>query len=201
MAKKKKDPDLESSELDSQAPNSILEASLLSDLTKGSNGEDSLDDAGLPREKRLKGPLLNLALLTFFFAVVVSVFSIFAPFKAVEKVETDGKSLLSVQVTISNSQFSNEPALTACNGSGRLTNLNKAIVVLESKNDGWIVKAQLGSGQINSFGDCVYTPQIDTPENFDGGVIKPRVEFTFGTTVKLAEVTANDIQLEIKLNS
>jgi hypothetical protein len=201
MAKKKKDPDLELSELDSQAPKSILESSLLSELAAGSNADDSLDDAGLPREKRLKGPLLNLALLTFFFAVAVSIFSIFAPFKAVEKVDTDGKSLLSVQITISNSQFSNEPALTACNGSGRIPNLNKATVVLESKSDGWIVKAQLGSGQINSFGDCVYTPQIETPENFNGGVVKPRVDFTFGTSVKLAEVKANDINLKVTLNS
>jgi hypothetical protein len=201
MAKKKKDPDLESSELDSQAPNSILEASLLSDLTEGSNGEDSPDDAGLPRERRLKGPILNLALLTFFFAVVVSIFSIFAPFKGADLVKTDAKAALSVQVTITNSQFSKAPELTACNGSGRIPNLNKAIVVLESKSDGWIVKAQLGSGQINSFGECVYTPQIATPADFNGGVVKPRIDFTFGLSVKLDEINADDINLEVKLNS
>jgi hypothetical protein len=201
MAKKKKDPDLESSELDSQASKSTLESSLLSELAAGSIAKDSLEESGLPREKRLKGPLLNLALLTFFFAVAVSIFSIFAPFKGADLVKTDAKAALSVQITITNSQFSKAPELTACNGSGRIPNLNKATVVLESKSDGWIVKAKLGSGQINSFGECVYTPQIATPENFNGGVVKPRVDFTFGLSVKLDDINADDIDLKIRLNS
>ena len=201
MARKKKEDGLSSTEADLTTSKSILESELLSKVATPLSEDPAKVDFEGPKEKRLKGPLLNLALLTFLFAILLSIFSILTPFKSVEKVDADIKTSLSVQVTIESAQFSKAPALTACNGSGRIPNLDKAIVTLESKADGWKVKAPLGSGQINSYGECVYSPQFETPEKFNGGVVKPRVDFTFGLSIPIAEVNADNINLTIKLNS
>jgi hypothetical protein len=174
-----------------------------SGLVNSTSGtEDELETSellpSLPKEKRLKGPLLNLAVITFFFAIVISLVSILLPFKDVVSVSSDVIGTFSVEVTISTPQFISAPAVNACEGSGRLSGLSNAILRMEAKDGSWKVNSPLGTGQINSAGECVYTPEIETPESFDGGSVRARVDFDFGSS-ETFNVDGNSIKLKIDL--
>lgn len=155
--------------------------------------------AKLPREKRLKGPLLNLAVITFFLAIIISIISVVFPFRDVVSVNSDVVETLSVEVTISAPQFISAPAISACRGSGRLAGLPNASINLAAEDGSWKVNAPLGLGQLNSEGNCVYTPEIETPESFEGGVVKARVDFSFGSTSTYT-VDGYSIALDINLD-
>lgn len=170
--------------------------------TNSSAIDEELDPAEvlpkLPKEKRLKGPLLNLAVLTFLFAIIVSMISIFMPFKEVVSVSSDVIGTFSVEVTIQTPQFITAPAASACKGSGRLAGLPSAILRLEAADGSWKVNSPLGTGQLNTEGNCIYMPEIETPEAFDGGSVEARVDFGFGSS-ETFNVDGNSIKLEINL--
>jgi hypothetical protein len=167
---------------------------------KEDDGEETKDLLSqLPKEKRLKGPLLNLALITFVLALIISLISIIFPFKDVISVNSDVIETLSVEVTISAPQFVTAPAISACQGSGRLSGLPSAKINLAAKDGSWRVSSPLGTGQLNSNGDCVYTPKINTPESFNGGTVKARVDFSFGSS-ETYTVDGYAINLAIKIN-
>jgi hypothetical protein len=156
--------------------------------------------ASLPKEKRLKSPLLNLAIITFFLAIIISLISVIFPFRDVVSVNSDVIETLSVEVVISASEFLTAPAISACQGSGRLTGLPNANIYLSADDGSWKVNSKLGSGQLNSDGDCVYTPEIQTPESFSGGTVKARVAFSFGSSATYT-VDGYSINLDINLDS
>lgn len=168
--------------------------------TSSTYGDEAADLlAKLPREKRLKGPLLNLAVITFFFAIIISLISILFPFRDVVSVNSEVIETLSVEVKISAPQFITAPAISACLGSGRLAGLPNANIYLAAEDGSWKVNAPLGAGQLNSDGDCVYTPEIETPESFEGGTVKARVDFSFGSSSTYT-VDGNSIALNINLD-
>lgn len=169
-----------------------------SDLSESENLASELL-AQLPKEKRLKSPLLNLAVITILFAIIISLVSIIFPFRDVVSVNSDVIETLSVEVTISAPQFITAPAISACQGSGRLAGMTKAKIYLAAEDGSWKVNSVLGSGQLNSDGDCVYTPEIETPETFDGGAVKARVDFSFGSSSTYT-VDGYSIALDINLN-
>jgi len=169
-----------------------------------SESDDDLESSdllsSLPREKRLKGPLLNLAIITFLFAIVISLMSIIFPFKDVISVNSEVTETLSVEVVIAAPQFLTAPAISACQGSVRLTGLPNANIYLAADDGSWKVTSKLGSGQLNSDGDCVYTPEIKTPESFNGGSVKARVDFSFGSSATYT-VDGYSIALDINLGT
>ena len=168
--------------------------------TSSTDGDEAADLlAKLPREKRLKGPLLNLAVITFFFAIIISLISILFPFRDVVSVNSEVIETLSVEVKISAPQFITAPAISACRGSGRLAGLPNASIYLAAEDGSWKVNAPLGSGQLNSDGDCVYTPEIETPESFEGGAVKARVDFSFGSSSTYT-VDGYSIALDVNLD-
>jgi len=178
-------------------------ASKSASSTASTDGDETAEPsdllAKLPREKRLKGPLLNLAVITFFFAIIISLISILFPFRDVVSVNSEVIETLSVEVTISAPQFITAPAISACRGSGRLAGLPNASIYLAAEDGSWKVNAPLGSGQLNSDGDCVYTPEIETPESFEGGAVKARVDFSFGSSSTYT-IDGYSIALDVNLD-
>jgi hypothetical protein len=168
--------------------------------SKSEDSESSDLLSSLPKERRLKGPLLNLAIITFFLAIIISLISVIFPFRDVVSVNSDVIETLSVEVVISASEFLTAPAISACQGSGRLTGLPNANIYLSADDGSWKLNSKLGSGQLNSDGDCVYTPEIQTPESFSGGAVKARVAFSFGSSATYT-VDGYSINLDINLDS
>lgn len=174
-------------------------AAKLANPSSSKSGDEGEEAPKLPKEKRLKGPLLNLALITFIFAIIIALVSIVFPISDVISVNSDVTETLSVEVTIAAPQFTTAPAISACEGSGRLAGLPNAYIFLNAKDGSWKVSSELGAGQLNSNGDCVYMPKINTPKSFNGGTVKARVDFSFGSS-ETYTVDGYAIVLNIKLN-
>jgi hypothetical protein len=128
-----------------------------------------------PREKLSFTPIGILAILLGLTSSLILIFSTtsephtFTP-------QDSGK--VRIELTLTAKQFLNYSEGNACDGSGELSGLRKAQVRVTG--DGWRNQVSLGAGDLNTKGECLYTPSFQPPESFNGGKVTASVIFSFG---------------------
>ena len=85
---------------------------------------------------------------------------------------------INIELTLSSKQFLIYSNGNVCDGAGELSGLRKASVLVVG--DGWTNKTSLGVGDLNTKGECIYTPSFQAPNSFNGGEVTASVIFSFG---------------------
>ena len=145
---------------------------------------DSL--AELPPLPKEKFSLAPLGVLTIFLSATTLLFLIFFSFSDQRTFTPEQKAVIPTEIRLSASQFLNFSNSNVCDGKGVLSGLPNATLVMSGK--GWSKSERLGSGSLNSQGQCVYTPSIDVPESFSGGKVSASIIFS---TARSQEYPAN----------
>ncbi len=131
----------------------------------------------LPKEKVSLAPV---GLLTIFLSLSTLVFLLFSSFSDQNTFTPEQKAVIPAEIKLSAKQFLEFSSSNVCDGKGVLAGLNKASLVVSG--EGWSKSEKLGSGSLNTQGQCVYTPKIDVPESFSGGNVSASIVFSTAQT-------------------
>ncbi len=137
--------------------------------------EETVEKEGpqLPKEKVSLAPV---GLLTIFLSATTLIFLLFSNFSDQHTLTPEQKSFIPTEITLSAKQFLDFSNSNVCDGKGVLTGLSNATLVVSGT--GWSKSEKLGSGSLNTQGQCVYTPRIIPPPTFSGGQISASIIFS-----------------------
>lgn len=127
----------------------------------------------LPKERVSFAPI---GMLTIFLSLTTLVFLLFSNFSDENTFTPEQKAVIPTEIKLSAKQFLDFSNSNVCDGKGVLAGLTKATLVVSGK--GWSKSEKLGSGTLNSQGQCVYTPSIDVPKSFSGGKVSAAIIFS-----------------------
>jgi hypothetical protein len=127
----------------------------------------------IPKEKVSFAPV---GMLTIFFCLTTLVFLLFSNFSNQNTFTPEQKGVIPTEIKLSAKQFFDFSNSNVCDGKGVLAGLPNATLVVSGK--GWSKSEKLGSGSLNTQGQCVYTPSIDVPKSFSGGKVSASIIFS-----------------------
>lgn len=136
----------------------------------------------LPKEKVSLAPV---GVLTIVLSLTTLAFLLLSSFSDQHTFIPVQKAVITTEVKLSAKQFQTFSNSNVCDGTGLLAGLSNANVVITG--NGWTRSQRLGSGSLNTQGQCVYVPRIDLPKSFSGGTVSAEVVFSFATSEKFSE--------------
>ena len=157
------------------------------DFAKGlefpSSSVDSLTEVPpLPQEKVSLAPV---GMLTIVLSLTTLAFLLLSSFSDQHTFTPVQKAVITTEVKLSAKQFQTFSNSNVCDGTGLLNGLANATVVVTG--NGWSRSQKLGSGSLNTQGQCVYVPRIEVPKSFSGGKVSAEILFSFATSEKYSE--------------
>jgi len=127
----------------------------------------------LPKEKVSLAPV---GILTIFLSLTTLVFLFLTSFSDQHTFSPEQKPVIPTEIKLSAKQFLEFSNSDVCDGKGVLAGLSKATLVVTG--NGWSKSEKLGSGSLNTQGQCIYTPSIDVPKSFSGGKVSASIIFS-----------------------
>lgn len=131
----------------------------------------------LPKERISLAPV---GILTIFLSITVLVFLFFSSFSDQHTFTPEQKAVIPTEIKLSAKQFLDFSNSNVCDGKGVLAGLPNASLVITG--NGWSKSEKLGSGSLNTQGQCVYTPSIEVPKSFAGGKVSAAIIFSTAKT-------------------
>jgi len=127
----------------------------------------------LPKEKVSLAPI---GLLTIVLSLTTLVFLFFSSFSEQHTFIPTQKTVIPTEIKLSAAQFLSFSNSNVCDGKGLLAGLPNAKLVVAGT--GWSRTENLGTGALNTQGQCVFTPSIAVPDNFAGGGVTASIIFS-----------------------
>lgn len=143
-----------------------------------SGSVDSLPE--LPPLPKERVSFAFVGLLTIFLSLTTLTFLLFSKFSDQHTFTPEQKAVIPTEIKLSAKQFLNFSNSNVCDGKGVLAGLPNATLVITG--NGWSKSAKLGSGSLNTQGECVYTPSVEVPKTFSGGKVSAAIIFSTAKT-------------------
>jgi hypothetical protein len=157
------------------------------DFAKGvefpSGSVDSLTEVSpLPREKVSLAPV---GMLTIVLSLTTLSFLLLSSFSDQHTFSPVQKSIITSEIKLSAKQFQTFSNSNVCDGTGLLSGLPNATLLITGS--GWSRSQRLGSGSLNTQGQCLYTPSVEVPKSFNGGKVSAEIIFSTAKTQQFPE--------------
>jgi hypothetical protein len=118
-----------------------------------------------------------IAIASSFILILVSLFGNFSDNSQFEK---DSDNHLHVTLALSSNEFLTSSAANVCDGVGTIKGISTSTIKIAQ--GAWVQTLKVGSGSLNSQGQCIYTYDVIPPSNFKGGNIQLSATFPFGVS-------------------
>jgi hypothetical protein len=127
----------------------------------------------LPKEKVSLAPI---GVLTIVLSLTTLVFLFFSSFSEQHTYIPTQKAVIPTEIKLSATQFQTFSNSNVCDGKGLLAGLPNAKLVVAG--NGWSRTENLGTGSLNTQGQCVFSPSVTVPDNFSGGGVTASIIFS-----------------------
>jgi len=147
-----------------------------SDQTLTTSEVTSGESAEVEESKKSRSGIFGLIAIASSFILIL--ISLFGNFSDTSQFEKDTDNHLHVTLALSSKEFLTSSAANVCDGVGTIKGISTSTIKVAQGD--WVKNLKVGSGNLNSQGQCIYKYDLIPPSGFKGGGIQLSATFPFG---------------------